>query len=214
MLAALAAADRSASSQTIIGSEPPSSSVTRLAPRAASAAIRSPVGVEPVKATLRTSGCVTNASPATGPVPGTTFSTPGGTPASVRISARRNVVNGVGSAALATQGLPGVSGGRETTRRGGGGSTRERRGEHQPDADLAPDGTLHGGTPPGMTGDDVEGRAELATFIGKGGYPTGRELSINLVIHGSAPDRVIDHVRRLPAGREFHNVNEVWTTLG
>jgi hypothetical protein len=90
----------------IMGSEPPSSSVTRLEPGAASAATRSPVGVEPVKATLRTSGCVTSASPATGPVPVTTFSTPGGSPASVRISARRSVVNGVVSAGLATTGVP------------------------------------------------------------------------------------------------------------
>ncbi len=47
MLAALAAAARSASSQMIIGSEPPSSSVTRLMPCAHWAMIRSPTGVEP-----------------------------------------------------------------------------------------------------------------------------------------------------------------------
>ena len=58
MAAALAAFLRSASSQMIIGSEPPSSSVTRLEPAAASACTRSPTGVEPVKATLRTRGCV------------------------------------------------------------------------------------------------------------------------------------------------------------
>ena len=82
MLAALAAASRSASSQMIIGSEPPSSSVTRLAPAAASAMTRSPTGVEPVKAILRTSGCVTSASPATAPCPVTTLKTPSGSPAS------------------------------------------------------------------------------------------------------------------------------------
>ena len=87
-------------------------------------------------------------------------------------------------------------------------------GEDQPDADLAPDGTLHGGTPPGMTADDVEGRAELATFLGKDAYPMVREQIINLAIDRSAPDRVIELVRGLPAGREFHNINEVWTTLG
>ena len=90
----------------------------------------------------------------------------------------------------------------------------EPAGEDQPDADLAPDGTLHGGTPIGMTADDVEGRAELATFIGKDAYPMVREQIINLVMDRAAPDRVVDLVRRLPSGREFHNVNEVWTTLG
>ena len=111
MLAALAAFARSASSQMIIGSEPPSSSVTRLVPCAASAATRCPVGVEPVKATLRTSGWPTSASPAIGPVPGTTLSTPGGTPAAARISAKRNVVKGVVSAGLATTVLPHSSAG-------------------------------------------------------------------------------------------------------
>src|SRR5207302_5452745 len=32
-------------------------------------------------------------------------------------------------------------------------------GEDQPDTDLAPDGTLHGGTPTGMAADDVDGRS-------------------------------------------------------
>src|SRR3954463_13693135 len=47
----------------------------------------------------------------------------------------------------------------------------EPSGEDQPDADLAPSGTLHGGTPQGMDADDVEGRAELATFLGRDIYP-------------------------------------------
>jgi Protein of unknown function (DUF2795) len=87
-------------------------------------------------------------------------------------------------------------------------------GEDQPDADLAPDGTLHGGIPAGMTADDVEGRAELASYIGREAYPMVREQVINLVIDNKAPDRVVSLVRRLPAGREFHNANEVWSALG
>ena len=110
MAAADAAFLRSASSQMIIGSLPPSSSVVRLEPTAASAATRSPVGVEPVKATLRTSGCVTSASPVTGPVPVTTLNTPSGR-ISLRISCRRSVVNGVVSAGFATTVLPHSSAG-------------------------------------------------------------------------------------------------------
>ena len=87
-------------------------------------------------------------------------------------------------------------------------------GEDQPDADLAPDGTLHGGTPAGMTGDDVEGRAELASYLGKDAYPMVREQILDLVIDNRAPDRVVALVRNLPSGREFHNINEVWTVLG
>src|SRR3954471_22726046 len=90
----------------------------------------------------------------------------------------------------------------------------EPSGEDQPDSDLAPDGTLHGGTPPGMSADDVEGRAEIATYLGKDSYPMVREQVLNLAMDRQAPDRVVDLIRKLPSGREFHNVNEVWAALG
>ncbi|HET6815844.1 MAG TPA: DUF2795 domain-containing protein [Mycobacteriales bacterium] len=90
----------------------------------------------------------------------------------------------------------------------------EPSGEDQPDADLAPEGTLHGGVPEGMSPDDVDGRAELAGFIGKHAYPLLREQILDLVIDGQAPDRVIDLVRRLPSGRQFENINDVWTAVG
>jgi Protein of unknown function (DUF2795) len=90
----------------------------------------------------------------------------------------------------------------------------EPSGEDQPDADLAPAGTLHGGTPPGMESDDVEGRAELAGYVGKDPYPMRREQILDLVIDRQAPDRVIDLVRRLPSGQQFQNINEVWTAIG
>src|SRR4051812_12471093 len=47
----------------------------------------------------------------------------------------------------------------------------EPSGEDQPGADLAPAGTLHGGTPAGMDPDDVEGRAELAATTAKTPIP-------------------------------------------
>lgn len=87
-------------------------------------------------------------------------------------------------------------------------------GEDQPDVDLAPEGTLHGGTPEGMTAEDVEGRAELAGYVGKAGYPLVREQVLEAVIDNHAPDRVVAMVRNLPSGRQFHNVNEIWTALG
>ena len=90
----------------------------------------------------------------------------------------------------------------------------EPSGEDQPDSDRAPDGTLHGGIPNGMTDEDVEGRAEVASYLGKDSYPMVREQIINLAIDREAPTRVVDLVRRLPSGREFHNVNEVWAAVG
>ena len=90
----------------------------------------------------------------------------------------------------------------------------EPSGEDQPDADLAPDGTLTGGTPAGMDPDDVEGRAELASYLGREVYPAVRTQILEVVRERQAPERVIDLVRRLPAGRQFHNVNEVWAAVG
>ena len=90
----------------------------------------------------------------------------------------------------------------------------EPSGEDQPDSDRSPDGTLHGGIPNGMTDEDVEGRAEVASYLGKDSYPMVREQIINLAIDREAPTRVVDLVRRLPSGREFHNVNEVWAAVG
>ena len=95
----------------IIGSEPPSSSVTRFIPGAASAMICSPTGVEPVKAILRTSGWRTRAVPVTDPLPVTTLNTPAGRPPSASSSAKRSVVSGVVPAGLATTVLPATSAG-------------------------------------------------------------------------------------------------------
>lgn len=87
-------------------------------------------------------------------------------------------------------------------------------GEDQPDADRAPDTALHGGTPSGMDGADVDGRSEIASYLGKDCYPMVREQVIGLAIDRQAPTRVVDLVRRLPSGREFHNVNEIWAAVG
>lgn len=90
----------------------------------------------------------------------------------------------------------------------------EPAGEDQPDADRAPDTTLHGGTPNGMEPADVEGRSELASYLGKDSYPMIREQVINLAMDRQAPTRVVDLCRRLPSGQEFHNVNEIWEAVG
>jgi hypothetical protein len=70
-----------------------------------------PTSVEPVKLILSTIGCVTSASPATEPLPGTTLSTPGGRPASSPSSAMRTAVSGVSIAGLITMVFPAASAG-------------------------------------------------------------------------------------------------------
>ena len=109
--ACAAAFARSASAKTMFADLPPSSSVTRFTCSAQPAMICLPTPVEPVKTTLRTAGCVTNRCPTTVPAPGTTSSTPGGSPASSASSPSRIAVNGVSSAGFSTTVLPAASAG-------------------------------------------------------------------------------------------------------
>jgi len=90
---------------------PPSSRVTRLTWRAQSAISWLPTSVDPVKTILRTSGCSTSRWPTTEPLPGSTWNTPSGSPASSASSPIRIAVSGVRSAGLAITGLPAASAG-------------------------------------------------------------------------------------------------------
>ena len=89
----------------------------------------------------------------------------------------------------------------------------EPSGEDQPDVDLVPDGTLAGGVPDGMTEEDVEARSELATYLGKSVYPAVSAVLIETAEGNDAPDAVLARLRALPAGREYVNVQDVWSTL-
>ena len=109
--AAAAAAWMSASANTTLADLPPSSKVTRLIVCAAPAAIVRPTAVEPVKATLATSGCSTSRCPQVRPGPATTLTTPSGIPASTAIRSNSIAVSGVSSAGLSTTVLPAASAG-------------------------------------------------------------------------------------------------------
>jgi len=92
-------------------------------------------------------------------------------------------------------------------------NTAEPSGEDQPDVDLAPNATLHGGVPEGMTDRDVEERAQLAASLGKEVYPAGSEALIAKAQEMNAPDVVLDLLQRLPRSAVFNNVQEVWQAL-
>jgi hypothetical protein len=89
----------------------------------------------------------------------------------------------------------------------------EPSGEDQPELGLAPDESVHGAVPDGMTPDDVEARAQLAMYLTPGAFPGVREQLLEHVLDSSAPDVVVARVRDLPAGREFQNLGEVWRAL-
>ena len=73
--------------------------------------MRRPTAVEPVKATLATSGWSTIRSPTTRPLPTTTLKTPSGIPASTTIFSSSTAVSGVSAAGLSTIELPAASAG-------------------------------------------------------------------------------------------------------
>ncbi len=92
--AAAANASRSASANTMLGLLPPSSRLTFFTVVEAARRICCPVAVSPVNAIFPIPGCDAIASPTTGPGPVTTFSTPGGSPASSASSPSRIAVSG------------------------------------------------------------------------------------------------------------------------
>src|ERR1700730_3227900 len=76
----LIATSISASGKTIAGDFPPSSRDNFFRLRAAAWTISLPPSVEPVNATLSTSGCAAKAAPAVSPSPVRMLTTPGGKP--------------------------------------------------------------------------------------------------------------------------------------
>ena len=92
-------------------------------------------------------------------------------------------------------------------------NTAEPSGEDQPDVDLAPDGTLAGGVPDGMTEADVEERAVIASYLGKEVWPAGSQALIAKAQEMRAPDAVIEQLERLPQSAVFDNVQSVWQAL-
>ena len=92
---------RSASSSTTAADLPPSSSETRFTWSPHRLMIRRPAAVEPVNATLSVPGWVTRCSPRSRP-PGTTLTTPAGTPASSSASASTKLLSGASGGGLST----------------------------------------------------------------------------------------------------------------
>src|SRR5512139_2088665 len=102
---------KSASSRITLADLPPSSSDTFFTVFAASSATRRPAAVEPVNETMSTSGCVTIASPTTGPEPDTKLNTPFGSEVWLTISANMKHDRGTTSDGFSTTVQPAASAG-------------------------------------------------------------------------------------------------------
>jgi hypothetical protein len=90
----------------------------------------------------------------------------------------------------------------------------EAPGDDQPDTDLFPSGELVGGVPEGLTAEEVALRSEVAASLRRSDFPSGRDELLEKAVERYAPPRVLEELRRLPAGRAFGNIGELWTALG
>src|SRR5690606_30061610 len=101
-MAPVTAASRSASSNTMNGALPPSSSDIFFSVGAHCAMSFAPTSVEPVKLSLRTMGLAVSSPPMVGGSPVTTLNTPGGTPACSASTASASAEYGVSLAGFTT----------------------------------------------------------------------------------------------------------------
>jgi hypothetical protein len=69
-------------------------------------------------------------------------------------------------------------------------------------------------TSPGTDQADIERRAAIAEALGKEVWPADRDTLVSKAQEANAPDGVLAQLRRLPAGTEFTNVQEVAEALG
>ncbi len=90
----------------------------------------------------------------------------------------------------------------------------EPAGEDQPEAAEVPAGDRPSGVPQGMTSEEVEQRSELGRYLDLSALPADREALRRTAEKNNAPDAVLDLLDRLPAGRSFETVSEVWAVLG
>lgn len=70
-----------------------------------------------------------------------------------------------------------------------------------------------GGSPEGMSHEDVELRSEIAAYPDRSVFPARREGLIHAAESKEASDRIVALLNQLPVELEFHNVGEVWRQL-
>ena len=69
-------------------------------------------------------------------------------------------------------------------------------------------------TSPGTDTGSIEQRAAIAEALGKEVWPADRDALVAKAQESNAPDNVLSALHRLPAHREFTNVQDVAEALG
>jgi Protein of unknown function (DUF2795) len=90
----------------------------------------------------------------------------------------------------------------------------EPAGEDQPVPAWSPASDYRGGTPSGMTEQDVGLRSELAQHLGRSLYPADKNTIIETLRRNHAPDRLVELAQRLPAHDRYVNVQAIAEAIG
>jgi hypothetical protein len=86
-------------------------------------------------------------------------------------------------------------------------------GEDEPQANRDPHGGELGGSPEGMSHEEVDLRAEISAYLDRSIFPAKRDDVIHAAASKKASDQIMALLDRLPADVEFHNLGEVWRHL-
>lgn len=66
----------------------------------------------------------------------------------------------------------------------------------------------------GMSQHDIDVRSRIAASLGRQAFPGDRDRLLDVAATNQADDAVLANLRRLPAGAEFGNVQDVVRALG
>lgn len=91
---------------------------------------------------------------------------------------------------------------------------QEPPGEDQPEPTLIPQGQRPSGAPSPLTGAELEARSRLGRAIPRSALPGEREALLQAALANDADADITTELERLPAGRRFHTIYEVWEALG
>ncbi|HZN19130.1 MAG TPA: DUF2795 domain-containing protein [Micromonosporaceae bacterium] len=89
----------------------------------------------------------------------------------------------------------------------------EPAGEDQPEPTAVTAGR-RGGAPAPLTADEVEQRSRFGRYLPMSALPGDRETLRRAAADFGAPDDVLAELDRLPDGREYQTVAQVWAALG
>ena len=76
-----------------------------------------------------------------------------------------------------------------------------------------PQGGELGGSPEGMSHEDVDFRSEISAYLDRSIFPAKRDDIIHAAASKEATDQIMALLGGLPIGVEFHNLGEVWRHL-